>query len=73
MELVTHGWLVNTKPAYKSENGAAFQLTESYMGGLSNVTTINRTISRNHSSNAVNLSKIALLILLSPTSVLANA
>ena len=29
--------------------------------------------SRKHSSNAVNLSKIALLILLSPTSVLANA
>ena len=29
----------------QTENGAAFQLTESYMGpGLSNVTTINRTI-----------------------------
>ena len=42
--------------------------------GLSNVTTINRTIDRRkHSSNAVNFSKIALLILLSPTSVLANA
>ena len=36
----------SSKPTWKqTENGAAFQLTESYMGpGLSNVTTINRQI-----------------------------
>ena len=46
---VSYSWTgldFSTKPTYKqTENGAAFQLTESYMGpGLSNVTTINRTI-----------------------------
>ena len=46
---VSYSWTgldFSTKPTFvQSENGAAFQLTESYMGpGLSNVTTINRTI-----------------------------
>ena len=46
---VSYSWTgldFSTKPTWKqSENGAAFQLTESYMGpGLSNVTTINRNI-----------------------------
>ena len=46
---VSYSWTgldFSTKPTFKqTENGAAFQLTESYMGpGLSNVTTINRTI-----------------------------
>jgi len=46
---VSYSWTgldFNAKPTWKqSENGAAFQLTESYMGpGLSNVTTINRNI-----------------------------
>ena len=77
---VSYSWTgldFSTKPTFKqTENGAAFQLTRTVISGpgLSNVTTINRTIDRRkHSSNAVNLSKIALLILLSPTSVLANA
>ena len=36
----------STKPTFvQTENGAAFQLSESYMGpGLSNVTTINRQV-----------------------------
>jgi hypothetical protein len=46
---VSYSWTgldFKTKPTWvQSENGAAFQLTESYMGpGLSNVTTINRNI-----------------------------
>ena len=46
---VSYSWTgldFSTKPTFvQSENGAAFQLTESYMGpGLSNVTTINRNI-----------------------------
>ena len=46
---VSYSWTgldFSTKPTFKqTENGAPFQLTESYMGpGLSNVTTINRTI-----------------------------
>ena len=46
---VSYSWTgldFSTKPTWKqTENGAAFQLTESYMGpGLSNVTTINRQI-----------------------------
>ena len=46
---VSYSWTgldFSTKPTWKqTENGAAFQLTESYMGpGLSNVTTINREI-----------------------------
>ena len=46
---VSYSWTgldFSTKPTFvQTENGAAFQLTESYMGpGLSNVTTINRTI-----------------------------
>ena len=46
---VSYSWTgldFSTKPTWKqSENGAAFQLTESYMGpGLSNVTTINRNV-----------------------------
>ena len=46
---VSYSWTgldFSTKPTFvQSENGAAFQLTESYMGpGLSNVTTINRSI-----------------------------
>ena len=46
---VSYSWTgldFSTKPTWKqSKNGAAFQLTESYMGpGLSNVTTINRQI-----------------------------
>ena len=75
---VSYSWTgldFSTKPTFKqTENGAAFQLTESYMGvaiKCDNNKSNNR--SRKHSSNAVNLSKIALLILLSPTSVLANA
>ena len=47
---VSYSWTgldFSSKPTWKqTENGAAFQLTESYMGpGLSNVTTINREIS----------------------------
>ena len=46
---VSYSWTgldFSTKPTWKqSENGAAFQLSEHYMGpGLSNVTTINREI-----------------------------
>ena len=46
---VSYSWTglnFSSKPTWKqTENGAAFQLTESYMGpGLSNVTTINRQI-----------------------------
>ena len=46
---VSYSWTgldFSTKPTFvQSENGAAFQLSESYMGpGLSNVTTINRQI-----------------------------
>ena len=46
---VSYSWTgldLSTKPTWKqTENGAAFQLTESYSGpGLSNVTTINRQI-----------------------------
>ena len=46
---VSYSWTgldFTTKPTFvQKENGAAFQLTESYMGpGLSNVTTINRNI-----------------------------
>ena len=46
---VSYSWTgldFSTKPPWKqSENGAAFQLSEHYMGpGLSNVTSINRTI-----------------------------
>ena len=46
---VSYSWTgldFSTKPTFvQTENGAAFQLTESYMGpGLSNVTTINRNI-----------------------------
>ena len=46
---VSYSWTgldFSSKPTWKqTENGAAFQLTESYMGpGLSNVTTINREI-----------------------------
>ena len=46
---VSYSWTgldFSSKPTWKqTENGAAFQLTESYMGpGLSNVTTINRNI-----------------------------
>ena len=46
---VSYSWTgldFDTKPTWKqSENGAAFQLSESYSGpGLSNVTTINRQI-----------------------------
>ena len=46
---VSYSWTgldFSTKPTFvQTENGAAFQLTESYMGpGLSNVTTINRQI-----------------------------
>ena len=46
---VSYSWTgldFSTKPTFvQKENGAAFQLTESYVGpGLSNVTTINRTI-----------------------------
>ena len=46
---VSYSWTgldFSTKPTWKqTENGAAFQLTESYIGpGLSNVTTINRNI-----------------------------
>ena len=48
-EGVSYSWTglnFSSKPTWKqTENGAAFQLTESYMGpGLSNVTTINRQI-----------------------------
>jgi len=46
---VSYSWTgldLSTKPTWKqTENGAAFQLSESYSGpGLSNVTTINRQI-----------------------------
>ena len=46
---VSYSWTgldFSSKPTWKqTENGAAFQLTESYMGpGQSNVTTINRQI-----------------------------
>ena len=46
---VSYSWTgldFNTKPTWKqTENGAPFQMTESYMGpGLSNVTTITRNI-----------------------------
>ena len=46
---VSYSWTgldFSSKPTWKqTENGAAFQLTESYMGpGLSNVTTLNRQI-----------------------------
>jgi hypothetical protein len=46
---VSYSWTgldFSTKPTFvQTENGAAFQLSESYMGpGLSNVTTINRQI-----------------------------
>ena len=46
---VSYSWTgldFSTKPTWKqTENGAAFQLSESYSGpGLSNVTTINRQI-----------------------------
>ena len=46
---VSYSWTgldFSSKPTWKqTENGAAFQLTERYMGpGLSNVTTINRQI-----------------------------
>ena len=46
---VSYSWTgldFSSKPTWKqTENGAAFQLTESYMGpGRSNVTTINRQI-----------------------------
>ena len=46
---VSYSWTgldFSTKPTFvQTENGAAFQLSESYMGpGLSNVTTINRQV-----------------------------
>ena len=46
---VSYSWTgldFSTKPTFvQSENGSAFQLTESYIGpGLSNVTTINRQV-----------------------------
>ena len=46
---VSYSWTglnFSTKPTFvQTEDGAAFQLTESYMGpGLSNVTTINRNM-----------------------------
>ena len=75
---VSYSWTgldFSTKPTFKqTENGAAFQLTESYMDlRPSNVTTINRTIEPRSTQVTQSIFQIALLILLSPTSVLANA
>ena len=66
----------STKPSWKqSENGAAFQLTESYTApGLSNVTTINREMTVESVTVTQSIfQKIALVLLLSPAPVLANA
>ena len=76
---VSYSWTgldFGTKPTFvQSENGAAFQLTESYMGPGAIKCDNNKSNNhrRKHTSNAVNFSKIALLILLSPAPALANA
>ena len=76
---VSYSWTgldFSTKPSFvQTENGAAFQLSEHYSGTRAvqchNYKSPNNR--RKHSGHTINIPKIALLLLLSPTSVLANA